>query len=118
MNEFSAVGVLLYSVPLVAMVATWKKPLSKALGAIVSSELLGILLFFPLYALVGMLSWQWFCWGGVRLQDIFAFWEGGGFTAALWIWPGVAETALVLLVRWVVEALRQKGALAKEEGGQ
>lgn len=118
MNEVFAVGVMLYLVPLVAMLLTWKKPLPEALGAMVASELVGILLFFPLYALVGMLSWQWFRWGGVQLQDILAFWKGGSFTAAVWIWPGVAETALLLLVRWVVSAVRQRVALAEQESGQ
>ncbi len=115
-NELFAVGVLLYSVPLVTLLLTWKKPLQGALGTIVASEIVGILLFFPVYALVGMLSWQWFRWGGVRLQDILSFWEGGSMTAAVWIWPGVAETALVLLLRWVVAAVRQKTALAEQEG--
>lgn len=118
MNRFSAVGVLLYALPLVILLLTWKKPLSGALGAIVTGELLGILFFFPLYALVGMFSWQWFHWGGVQVQEILSYWEGSGFTAALWIWPGVAETALVLLVRWGVEAVRQKSALTQREGGQ
>ena len=104
MKEWIAVAVLLYSVPLFALLLTWKKPL-----------LLGILCFFPLYALVGMLSWQWFRWGGVSLQEILSFWKGGGATAALWIGPGVGETALVLLLRWVVETVRQRLALPGEK---
>ena len=97
MKEWIAVAVLLYSVPLFALLLTWKKPLWQALRGIVLSEVLGILCFFPLYALVGMLSWQWFRWGGVSLQEILSFWKGGGATAALWIGPGVGETALVLV---------------------
>ena len=108
MKEWIAVAVLLYSVPLFALLLTWKKPLWQALRGIVLSEVLGILCFFPLYALVGMLSWQWFRWGGVSLQEILSFWKGGGATAALWIGPGVGETALVLLLRWVVETVRQR----------
>lgn len=111
MKEWIAVAVLLYSVPLFALLLTWKKPLWQALRGIVLSEVLGILCFFPLYALVGMLSWQWFRWGGVSLQEILSFWKGGGATAALWIGPGVGETALVLLLRWVVETVRQRLAL-------
>ena len=83
MKEWIAVAVLLYSVPLFALLLTWKKPLWQALRGIVLSEVLGILCFFPLYALVGMLSWQWFRWGGVSLQEILSFWKGGGATAAL-----------------------------------
>ena len=78
MKEWIAVAVLLYSVPLFALLLTWKKPLWQALRGIVLSEVLGILCFFPLYALVGMLSWQWFRWGGVSLQEILSFWKGGG----------------------------------------
>ena len=100
MKEWIAVAVLLYSVPLFALLLTWKKPLWQALRGIVLSEVLGILCFFPLYALVGMLSWQW---------------KGGGATAALWIGPGVGETALVLLLRWVVETVRQRLALPGEK---
>lgn len=70
MKEWIAVAVLLYSVPLFALLLTWKKPLWQALRGIVLSEVLGILCFFPLYALVGMLSWQWFRWGGVSLQEM------------------------------------------------
>lgn len=113
-KEWIAVAVLLYSVPLFALLLTWKKPLWQALRGIVLSEVLGILCFFPLYALVGMLSWQWFRWGGVSLQEILSFWKGGGATAALWIGPGVGETALVLLLRWVVETVRQRMALPGE----
>ena len=100
---------------LFALLLTWKKPLWQALRGIVLSEVLGILCFFPLYALVGMLSWQWFRWGGVSLQEILSFWKGGGATAALWIGPGVGETALVLLLRWVVETVRQRLALPGEK---
>lgn len=114
-KEWIAVAVLLYSVPLFALLLTWKKPLWQALRGIVLSEVLGILCFFPLYALVGMLSWQWFRWGGVSLQEILSFWKGGGATAALWIGPGVGETALVLLLRWVVETVRQRLALPGEK---
>lgn len=53
MKEWIAVAVLLYSVPLFALLLTWKKPLWQALRGIVLSEVLGILCFFPLYALVG-----------------------------------------------------------------
>ena len=115
MKEWIAVAVLLYSVPLFALLLTWKKPLWQALRGIVLSEVLGILCFFPLYALVGMLSWQWFRWGGVSLQEILSFWKGGGATAALWIGPGVGETALVLLLRWVVETVRQRLARPGEK---
>ena len=115
MKEWIAVAVLLYSVPLFALLLTWKKPLWQALRGIVLSEVLGILCFFPLYALVGMLSWQWFRWCGVSLQEILSFWKGGGATAALWIGPGVGETALVLLLRWVVETVRQRLALPGEK---
>ena len=108
MKEWIAVAVLLYSVPLFALLLTWKKPLWQALRGIVLSEVLGILL-------VGMLSWQWFRWGGVSLQEILSFWKGGGATAALWIGPGVGETALVLLLRWVVETVRQRLALPGEK---
>ncbi len=114
-KEWIAVAVLLYSVPLFALLLTWKKPLWQALRSIVLGEVLGILCFFPLYALVGMLSWQWFRWGGVSLQEILSFWKGGGATAALWIGPGVGETALVLLLRWVVETVRQRMALPGEK---
>lgn len=82
MKEWIAVAVLLYSVPLFALLLTWKKPLWQALRGIVLSEVLGILCFFPLYALVGMLSWQWFRWGGVSLQEILSFWKGGGLALA------------------------------------
>ena len=115
MKEWIAVAVLLYSVPLFALLLTWKKPLWQALRGIVLSEVLGILCSFPLYALVGMLSWQWFRWGGVSLQEILSFWKGGSATAALWIGPGVGETALVLLLRWVVETVRQRLALPGEK---
>ena len=50
MKEWIAVAVLLYSVPLFALLLTWKKPLWQALRGIVLSEVLGILCFFPLYA--------------------------------------------------------------------
>ena len=53
MKEWIAVAVLLYSVPLFALLLTWKKPLWQALRGIVLSEVLGILCFFPLYALEG-----------------------------------------------------------------
>lgn len=46
---------------------------------------------------------------------ILSFWKGGGATAALWIGPGVGETALVLLLRWVVETVRQRLALPGEK---
>ena len=95
MKEWIAVAVLLYSVPLFALLLTWKKPLWQALR--------------------GILSWQWFRWGGVSLQEILSFWKGGGATAALWIGPGVGETALVLLLRWVVETVRQRLALPGEK---
>ena len=87
MKEWIAVAVLLYSVPLFALLLTWKKPLWQALRGIVLSEVLGIL----------------------------CFWKGGGATAALWIGPGVGETALVLLLRWVVETVRQRLALPGEK---
>ena len=57
MNDQFVATVLLYLVPLFALLVTWKKPLSKALGWIAASEILGLLLFLPLYALVA-------CWGG------------------------------------------------------
>ena len=47
MKEWIAVAVLLYSVPLFALLLTWKKPLWQALRGIVLSEVLGILCFFP-----------------------------------------------------------------------
>ena len=53
--------------------------------------------------------------GGVSQQEILSFWKGGGATAALWIGPGVGETALVLLLRWVVETVRQRLALPGEK---
>ena len=42
MKEWIAVAVLLYSVPLFALLLTWKKPLWQALRGIVLSEVLGI----------------------------------------------------------------------------
>lgn len=98
---------VLYLAPLFALLLTWKKPLASALRWIVVGELVGVALFFLLYALVGLHSWHWVSWGSVNLQDILLFWKGGGFTAALWIWPGVGETALLLLIRWGIEALRR-----------
>ena len=56
MNDQFVATVLLYLVPLFALLVTWKKPLSKALGWIAASEILGLLLFLPLYALVGLLG--------------------------------------------------------------
>ena len=104
---------LLYSVPLFVAADVEKAAVAGPAG-IVLSEVLGILcFFFPLYALVGMLSWQWFRWGGVSLQEILLL--EGGATAALWIGPGVGETALVLLLRWVVETVRQRLALPGEK---
>lgn len=76
MNDQFVATVLLYLVPLFALLVTWKKPLSKALGWIAASEILGLLLFLPLYALVGLLGWEWYSWGGVSLQEILAYWQG------------------------------------------
>lgn len=57
MNDQFVATVLLYLVPLFALLVTWKKPLSKALGWIAASEILGLLLFLP------CMLW-WACWGG------------------------------------------------------
>lgn len=97
------------------LLLTWKKPLWQALRGIVLSEVLGTSASSPSMPLWGMLSWQWFRWGGVSLQEILSFWKGGGATAALWIGPGVGETALVLLLRWVVETVRQRLACPGEK---
>ena len=97
MNDQFVATVLLYLVPLFALLVTWKKPLSKALGWIAASEILGLLLFLPLYALVGLLGWEWYSWGGVSLQEILAYWQESGLTALAWILPGLGETALLFL---------------------
>ena len=98
MNDQFVATVLLYLVPLFALLVTWKKPLSKALGWIAASEILGLLLFLPLYALVGLLGWEWYSWGGVSLQEILAYWQESGLTALAWILPGLGETALLLFL--------------------
>ena len=108
-------AVLLYSVPLFALLLTWKKPLWQALRGIVLSEVLGILCFFPLYALVGMLSWQWFRWGRRQPAGNSLLLEGRRRHGGPVDWPRVGETALVLLLRWVVETVRQRLALPGEK---
>lgn len=115
MNDQFVATVLLYLVPLLALLVTWKKPLSKALGWIAASEILGLLLFLPLYALVGLLGWEWYSWGGVSLQEILAYWQESGLTALAWILPGLGETALLFLLRWGLDTLRQTMALPQKE---
>lgn len=112
MNDQFVATVLLYLVPLFALLVTWKKPLSKALGWIAASEILGLLLFLPLYALVGLLGWEWYSWGGVSLQEILAYWQESGLTALAWILPGLGETALLFLLRWGLDTLRLAGMAA------
>ena len=111
MNDQFVATVLLYLVPLFALLVTWKKPLSKALGWIAASEILGLLLFLPLYALVGLLGWEWYSWGGVSLQEILAYWQESGLTALAWILPGLGETAAVS----IVEQRKGKQYLSVEE---
>ena len=115
MNDQFVATVLLYLVPLFALLVTWKKPLSKALGWIAASEILGLLLFLPLYALVGLLGWEWYSWGGVSLQEILAYWQESGLTALAWILSGLGETALLFLLRWGLDTLRQTMALPQKE---
>ena len=115
-NDPFAAAVLLYLVPLFALLVTWKKPLPKALGWIAGSELVGILLFLPLFALVGLVGWEWYRWGEVTLREVLTFWQEGGVTALLWVAPGAGITALTLLLRWLMEAIRQAVALAQGEG--
>ena len=59
MKEWIAVAVLLYSVPLFALLLTWKKPLWQALRGIVLSEVLGIPedVFTPLFASARIAGW-------------------------------------------------------------
>ena len=97
MNDQFVATVLLYLVPLFALLVTWKKPLSKALGWIAASEILGLLLFLPLYALVGLLGWEWYSWGGVNLQEILAYWQESGLTALAWM---AAAALLLVALAW------------------
>lgn len=116
MNDPFVAVVLLYLVPLFALLVTWKKPLPQALGWIAGSELVGLLLFLPLFALVGLVGWEWYRWGEVTLREVLTFWQEGGVSALLWVAPGVGITALTLLMRWLVAAVRQAVAQAQREG--
>lgn len=108
MRETFAVIVGLYLVPVAALALTWKKPLGSALSRILQAEAVGLALYFPLYALVDMLSWHWMDWWGMSLAELIRFWQTDANHSALWIWLAVGETALVLLVRWVVERVRRR----------
>ena len=78
-------------------------------------ELAAVVLCFPVYALVDMLSWDWLNWGSLSLSDLVTYWQAGGGPVALWIWMGLGETALILAVRWVVDRVRRRMRQAEFE---
>lgn len=107
MNDGFAVVVLFYLVPLLPLALTWRKDMSKTVTCVVLWESVGSLAFVVVFALVGLYGWQWHLWGQVSIGEIVAFWQGESLPASLWIWPGIWETALLLLARWVAQAVRQ-----------
>lgn len=110
MDDGFAVVILFYLMPLLPLALTWRQPLGKAMGWIALGEGLNILLFLSLGALVELLGWQWYRWGQVSVGEILSFWQGEALPAPVWIWPGIGETALFLLARWVVDLVRQQEA--------
>lgn len=115
MNETFAVVVLLYLVPVLALLLTWKGPLGRALKGIVTATVSAMVLYFPLYALVDMLRWRWLDWGSMNVGDLVSYWMGDAAHAAMWLVPCLWELALVLTVRWVVERVRRRIRQAEYE---
>ncbi len=115
MDETFVVFLALYLAPAAAFAAGWTKPLGPALRRILLVELAAVVLCFPVYALVDMLSWDWLSWGGLSLSDLVTYWRAGEGPAALWIWMGLGETALILAVRWVVDRVRRRMRQAEFE---
>ena len=48
------------------------------------------------------------------MQEILAYWQESGLTALAWILPGLGETALLFLLRWGLDTLRQTMALPQK----
>ena len=115
MDETFVVFLALYLAPAAAFAAGWTKPLGRALGRILLVELAAVVLCFPVYALVDMLSWDWLNWGSLSLSDLVTYWQAGGGPVALWSWMGLGETALILAVRWVVDRVRRRMRQAEFE---
>lgn len=107
MCESFVIVVGLYLVPVLMLVLTWKKPLRTAVKWIILSEAAAVLLFFPLCAQLDLFRWEWFDWGSMTLLDLITFWKADAGNTARWIWPGLGELGLILVVRWVVERVRR-----------
>lgn len=108
MSETFAVIVTLYLVPVAALALTWRDSLNRAMSRILFTEGAALVVYFPLYALVAMVGWRLADWGSMTLADVLLFWQGDATHSALWIWLALGETALVLLVRWVIERVRRR----------
>ncbi len=108
MNETFAVVVALYLVPPLALLRTWKRPLGYAVKKIGMTTAAAMVLYFPLYALVDMLRWQWMDWGSMHVGDLVSYWMGDAARAAIWLFPCLWELALALTARWVMERVRRR----------
>lgn len=113
MDEIYVVVAGLFLVPVLALLVTWKKPLSRARRQILLMECAGLVVYFLVYAQVDMFGWQLRYWGSVSLLELVSYWLSDQGRALPWVIPALMETGLVLLARQGIQVLRKRAQVAR-----